>query len=162
AVARHNRDLVLEAVEEGPRAADVVVADVRADAAELEATNAAETAGVEAVVHRSVAAGPRRLAAERQHMLAATVQSTPGAPEGGVCAGDERIGEVAKDLLVVQVEHASLGQPEVVVAAIPAEPCPDTDQRAVTAEAGDLWRRVERHILDVDPFNPRGDAGRPV
>src|SRR5262249_12294213 len=72
-----NRDLVLDAVQQGEIAASVEPVDERADAAVSEAANAAETAGIEALENRRGVAGKADHVAESEHLLAAAVAPLP-------------------------------------------------------------------------------------
>src|SRR5262249_19245853 len=72
--------LILNTVEEGKLAAHIQAVLIRADAAEGEAAEAVETAGVETLEDRGVVARSQQLAADRQHMFAAAVTPLPGRP----------------------------------------------------------------------------------
>ena len=123
-------------------------------AAELEATHAAKSTGVEALEHGSMGARDAKHASRRQNVSAAAVGSLPGREILVAFDREYREREIAQDLFETAVDLHAFGRPEIGIAAVVRHVAAETDQEIIAFHALIILRSEEGDVMDADVLDP--------
>src|SRR5262249_7385287 len=143
-------------------AANLEAVDGRADATELEATQTAETARVEALELRRVRSRIAQLRVKRQDVPPGAVGALEDGPVLVEISIEDREREIARCLLHRQVEDVARRRPQVGVAAVAGGAQPQRGQEVVSLHAGVVRRGTGPDGLAVHVLDAHCRGQRPV